>query len=109
MDPKNWATKTNFSVNDVEDAGEKRAILLSVCRSKTYALMRNSLQQHPTRQLVRRLSKLWRSNIHLDQVRQRTFQNFTTIIAKKMKELQCVCSPNIVITTKLCQKCFETI
>ena len=30
--------------NDVEDAGKKRAILLSVCGSKTYALARDLLQ-----------------------------------------------------------------
>ena len=33
-----------FLANDVEDAGEKRAILLSVCGSKTYALARDLLQ-----------------------------------------------------------------
>jgi len=33
-----------FLANDVEDAGKKRAILLSVCGSKTYALARDLLQ-----------------------------------------------------------------
>lgn len=30
-----------FSANDVEDPGKKRAILLSVCGSKMYALARD--------------------------------------------------------------------
>ena len=34
-----------FVANDVEDVGKKRAILLGVCGSKTYALARDLLQR----------------------------------------------------------------
>ena len=33
-----------FLANEVEDAGKQRVILLSVCGSKTYALVRDLLQ-----------------------------------------------------------------
>ena len=45
-----------FLANEVEDAAKKRAILLSACRSKTYALARDLLQ--PARPAVVTFKKI---------------------------------------------------
>ena len=89
-----------FLANEVDEVGKKRAILLSVCGSKTYTLMRDLLQ--PVRPAEATFKKIVDTlDKHFSPRPSEIVEHFK-FHSRNRKDSQ-----NIVITAKRFQKCFE--
>ena len=96
-----------FLGNEVEGAGKKRAIVLSVCGSKKYAFARDLLQPaRPTETTFKKIVETLEK--HYSPRPSEIVERFK-FHSRNCKEGNCVSCPNIVFTAKLCQKCFEIV
>ena len=89
-----------FLANEVDEVGKKRAILLSVCGSKTYTLARDLLQ--PVRPAEATFKKI------VDTLDKHFSPRPSEIVERfKFHSRNRKDSQNIVIMAKRFQKCFE--
>ena len=78
-----------FAENEIKDAKKQRAILLSVCGSKTYGLIRDLLQpQKPGDVVLKEILESWKTTSRRSQVLSLSDLNSIAGVASKGKMLQ---------------------
>ena len=78
-----------FATNEISDAKKQRAILLSVCGSKTYGLIRDLLQpKKPGDGELKEILKRWKTTFRRSQVLSSSNSNSIAGVASKGKMFQ---------------------